>query len=296
MITGMRRSSLYVPGDSEKMLGKSAGADADLILLNLEDGVAASVKDRARDNVVRALASLDFGSREVVVRVNGIGTEAGARDLAAVLPLKPDGICLPKVQGAAEIRAAGETLRALEAANGIDSGKTAIHAMIESAAGVLKSAEIAGASSRMASLIFGSADYAMDVRCRPGENREELALALQGLVLAARAAGIDAIDAPCFDIRNEELLRRECTQARRLGFDGKNALHPGQLKTINEMFDATPEEVAWATEVLAGMAEAEGRGRSVALLDGRLIDDPHRAVAERILRRHAARRTGSVPR
>ncbi len=157
--------------------------------------------------------------------------------------------------------------------------------MIESAAGVLHSPEIAAASPRMASLIFGSADYATDLRCQPGEDRMELLLALQMIVTSARAAGIDAIDAPCFDIRNRELLDRESIHARRLGFDGKSVLHPDQLELVNRIFDVTPDEIAWAEQALTELNEAEKRGKALTTVDGKLLDNPHRTAAERILRR-----------
>jgi len=246
MITGLRRTALYVPCDSEKMLQKALSADSDVLVLNLEDGVALSRKDLARENLVRALNSLDFGAREIVVRVNSIVSEIGRHDLAATVPCRPDGICFPKVEKAADMHAADTTVLELEIGHGLPEGALKFHAMIESAAGVLRAAEIAAASPRMASLMFGSADYETDVRCRPGEDRIEIMLALQMIVLGARCASIDAIDAPCFDIRNFDLLRRESVQARQLGFDGKTVLHPGQLAIINEVFDVTPEEIAWA--------------------------------------------------
>jgi citrate lyase subunit beta/citryl-CoA lyase len=141
----------------------------------------------------------------------------------------------------------------------------------------------------MASLIFGSADFSSDVRCRPGGDRAEIGLALQMIVLSARSAGIDAIDAPCFDIRDPDLLQRESLQARRLGFDGKSALHPDQLEIVNRVFETTPEEIAWAERVLAGLDEAETRGKALTTVDGKLLDNPHRAAAERILKRRTAR-------
>jgi citrate lyase subunit beta/citryl-CoA lyase len=150
---------------------------------------------------------------------------------------------------------------------------------------VVHAAEIASASPRMASLIFGSADYAADVRCRPGEDRLEILLALQMIVVAARSAGIDAIDAPCFDIRNHDLLARESAQARRLGFSGKSALHPDQLAVIHQTFDVTLEEIAWAERIIAELNEADRRGKALTTIDGNLIDNPHRAAAERILKR-----------
>jgi citrate lyase subunit beta/citryl-CoA lyase len=285
MAEKIRRSALYVPGDSERMLQRSVAIAADVLLLNLEDGIDISKKDAARTNIVNTLNNMDFGDHEVVVRINDPGTETGRRDLAAIVPLSPDGICLPKVEKAAEVSDVCNVIRELEECHGISRGTVGLHAMIESAAGLLHASEIAAASSRMSSLIFGSADYATNVRCRPGEDRFELLFALQMIVTSARAAGIDAIDAPCFDVANHDLLEREAEYARRLGFDGKSAVHPGQLAVINRIFDVTDEEVAWAEKVLAELDEAETKGKALATLDGKLIENPHRAAAERILSR-----------
>mgnify|MGYP000955101649 CR=1 FL=1 len=290
MIGDMRRSVLYVPCDSETKIGRAARIPADVLLFNLEDGVAASHKDAARAAIARALGGGGLGGREHVVRINSLASDTGARDLAAVVPGKPDGICLPKIEGAGQVEEADARIRDLEILHGIPEGTIGLHAMVESAAGVLAAAEIAAASPRMASLIFGSADFALDLRCRPGKDRAEFLLAMQMLVLAARAAGIDAIDAPCFDIRDPEQLRRESAAARRLGFDGKSALHPGQLDVIHEAFDVSPEDLAWAEKVLEELDAAERRGRALAVLDGTLVDNPHRAAALRILRRRPAGR------
>jgi citrate lyase beta subunit len=281
----LRRSALYVPGDSKRMIEKATAIPSDMLILNLEDGVALSEKSSARANIADALKDLDFGTRETVVRVNPLSGEFGPGDVAGIVASRPDGICLPKVETAAEIQAAAAAILAAERANRLPEGCTKLHAMIESAAGVLRSADIAAASPRMASLIFGSADYASDLRSLPGEDRVELLLALQWIVTAARAAGIDAIDAPCFDYRNPDLLRRESAQARRIGFTGKSALHPDQLGTINEIFDVTPEEIAWAEKTIAELDNAENRGKALSTIDGKLIDNPHRAIAERILLR-----------
>ncbi len=285
MVTGNRRSLLYVPGDSRKMLQKSLTIPADVLVLNLEDGVSASRKDEARDNVVWALATLDFGSHEVVVRVNSLGSEVGHRDMAAAVHGRPDGICLPKVESPGEIEQADAGVREFEARCDLRPGSLRFHAMIESAAGVLNAPGIARSSARMTSLVFGSADYSAQVRCRPSEDRLEVLMALQLIVMSARSAGIDAIDAPCFDVEDPALLRRESMQGRRLGFDGKSALSPRQVGTINEIFDVTAEEAAMAERVLEALDGAELGGRSLTTLDGSLIEDPHRTVALRILRR-----------
>ena len=285
MITGLRRSALYVPCDSERMIRKALEVPADLILLNLEDGVTISRKETARAQAVRALTELDFGARETVVRINSLESDTGRSDLASIVPCRPDGICLPKIETLAAIHEADAALRELETHCGIPEGHLKLHAMIESAAGVLSARDIAAASVRMASLIFGSADFSSDMRCLSGEDRSELLLALQMIVTGARAASVDAIDAPCFDLKNSCLLRREAEQARRFGYDGKSALHPGQLAVINEVFGVTPEERAWAEKVLVELDEAEDRGRALSTLEGQLIDNPHRAAAERVLRR-----------
>ena len=293
MKTDSRRSVLYVPGDSEKMLQKASGVASDVLMLNLEDGVSSSKKEEARRNVVQALRSADFGNREIVVRINDVNSILGRSDLAEVVPGCPNGICLPKVEKAAEIRYASGAILELERSNGMREGSVSLHAMIESAAGVLRALDISMASPRMASLIFGSADYTNDIRCRPGDDRSELSFALQMIVTSARAAGIDAIDAPCFDIRNKVLLESESIHARRLGFSGKSALHPDQLDVINRIFDVTAEEIAWAERVIAELDEAENRGKALTTFEGRLLDNPHRAAAERILRRTGSDRSRS---
>ncbi len=285
MIGELRRSALYVPGDSPRMLEKAADISADLLLLNLEDGIAQAKKAEARAHVGEALRSTRFAGKEVVVRVNSLESTTGREDLAEIVPCHPDGICLPKIEKAGDIHSADTALLELEIGFGLQEGALRLHAMIESASGVLHAAEIAAASQRMSSLIFGSADYLSDVRCRVGEDRTEILFALQMIVTAARSAGIDAIDAPCFDLRNPERLRLEARQARRLGFDGKSALRPDQIAIIHEEFDVTAAEVAWAEKVIAELNEAEKRGKALSTLDGLLIDNPHKAAAERILRR-----------
>jgi citrate lyase subunit beta/citryl-CoA lyase len=285
MTTGLRRSLLYVPGDSRKMLQKSLTVPADVLVLNLEDGVSAASKDEARENVLWALGTLDFGRYEVVVRVNSLASAIGSRDVAAVVTAHPDGICLPKVESATEVESADATVRGLEADCGLPAGSLRFHAMIESPAGVLNAPAIARCSARMASLIFGSADYSAQMRCRPSEDRLEILTALQWIVTSARAAGIDAVDAPCFAIGNDALLRRESIQGRRLGYDGKSALNPRQVGVINDVFDVTAEDAAMAEHVLVALNAAEGGGRSLAVLDGSVVENPHRAEALRILRR-----------
>jgi citrate lyase subunit beta/citryl-CoA lyase len=289
MNDNLRRSAIYVPGDSKKMLQKAATVASDVLVLNLEDGVALSQKSIARRNVADMLKEGIYAHQEIWVRVNPLSNEIGMSDLAEIIPRCPDGICLPKVESVEEIKIADRFILELEIKNGLPEGDIGLHAMIESAQGIVRASEIAAAVPRMSSLIFGSADYASDVRCQPGEDRVELLCALQMIVISARAAGIDAIDAPCFDIRNYDLLNREAAGARRLGFDGKSALHPDQLAIINRVFDITDEEIAWAETTLAELDAAENRGKALTTVGGKLIDNPHRAAAQRILNRKNSR-------
>lgn len=279
----LHRSLLYVPGDREAMLAKAAGRGADGLILNLEDAVAAANKDAARSLVARALATLDFAGAEVIVRINPLATEAGQRDLAAVVPAGPDAILLPKVSSAEAVCAAAAALAQLEAEAGLPTGRTKLMCMIESAAGVIAAAEIAACDPRVAALIFGANDLAEDLGCAPAPGQGILLHAACQVVLAARAAGVDAIDTPHMAIGDAEGLARSAALARDLGFAGKSAIHPGQVAAINAAFAPTPEQVRWAERVLALVPDGNEAALGAALLDGQLIEAPHVARAKRIL-------------
>ncbi len=278
-----RRSLLYVPGDREAMLAKAAGRGADGLILNLEDAVAPANKDAARAAVVNALAELDFGRAEVCVRVNPPETEAGQRDLAAVVPAGPDAIVLPKVGSVEVVRGAAAIVTRLEAAAGLPAGRVRLMCMIESAAGVVAAAQIAGCDQRVAALIFGANDLAEDLGCAPLPGQGLLLHAACQVVLAARAAGIDAIDTPHMNIQDAAGLHAAARLARDLGFAGKSAIHPGQVAAINAAFTPTAEQVAWAERVLALVPGGDEQALGAALLDGQLIEAPHVARAKRIL-------------
>lgn len=279
----LRRSLLYVPGDREAMLAKAAGRGADGLILNLEDAVAPANKDAARALVARALTTLDFAGAAVIVRINPLATEAGQRDLEAVTPAGPDAILLPKVGSADEVRAAAAVLVRLEAAAGLPAGRVRLMCMIESAAGVVAAAGIAACDPRVTALIFGANDLAEDLGCAPAAGQGILLHAACQVVLAARAAGADALDTPHMDLRDGEGLARSAALARDLGFTGKSAIHPAQVAAINAAFSPTAEQIAWAERVLALIPGGDERGLGAVLLDGQLIEAPHLARAKRIL-------------
>jgi citrate lyase subunit beta/citryl-CoA lyase len=279
----LRRSLLYVPGDKETMLAKAAGRGADGVILNLEDAVAPADKAVARQAVVHALQTLDFGRTEAIVRINPPDTDTGYRDLLAVAPLAPDAILLPKVGSAEEVCFVAWTLERLEALHGLPAGRIRLMCMIESAAGVLNAAETAACHPRVSALVLGAADLSTELGCTVTEDGRSLLAAASRVILAARAAAVDAIDTPYMKLDDAAGLARSSRQARELGFDGKSAIHPAQIAAINTAFSPTAEQVAWARRVLALAPGGDANRLGAAVLDGQLIETPHLRRAERIL-------------
>jgi citrate lyase subunit beta/citryl-CoA lyase len=279
----LRRSLLYVPGDKEAMLAKAPSRGADGLILNLEDAVAPASKQVARLAVADALRTLDFGRAEAIVRINPPDTDAGYRDLLAVTPLAPRAILLPKVSSIEEVRFVAWTIARLEELHNLPAAQIRIMCMIESAAGVLNAVEIAACHPRVAALVFGAADFSMEVGCAITEDGRSLLAAASRIILAARAAGIAAIDTPFMKLDDPEGLARSSRQAHELGFDGKSAIHPAQVGPINAAFSPTAEQVAWARRVVALAPDGDIARLGAAVLDGQLIEAPHLKRAERIL-------------
>ncbi|MBM4456620.1 MAG: CoA ester lyase [Chloroflexi bacterium] len=278
----LRRSLLYVPGDREAMLAKAPQRGADGLILNLEDAVAAIYKELARETVARALQTVDFGPAEVIVRINGLETDTGYRDLLAIAALGPHAILLPKTRSVEEVRFAAWTIGRLESLHGAAADAIAIMCMIESAAGVLAAAEIAACHPRVTALVFGAADFCAEIGCTPAADDLALLHALNQVVLAARAAGIDAIDAPHMRLDDPAGLARGAEIARNLGFAGKSAIHPAQIAAINAAFSPTTEQIIWARRVIEALGDDEARA-GATLLDNQLIETPHLRRARRIL-------------
>jgi citrate lyase subunit beta / citryl-CoA lyase len=279
----LRRSLLYVPGDKEAMLAKAPSRGADSVILNLEDAVAPANKETARQAVAHALQSLDFGRAETIVRINPPDTDTGYRDLLAAVPLAPRAILLPKISSAEEVRFVAWTIDRLEAFHGLPAGQIRLMCMIESAAGVLNAQAIAACHPRVTALIFGATDFSMEVGCTFTEDGRSLLAATSHIILAARAAGVDAIDTPYMKLDDAEGLARSSRLARELGFDGKSAIHPAQVAALNAAFSPTAEQINWARRVLALAPDGDITRLGAAVLDGQLIEAPHLRRAERIL-------------
>ena len=273
-----RRSLLFSPGDRPELMRKAPATGADVVCYDLEDAVAPGEKDDAREAVREVLADPAFDPDcEVSIRVS---TEAAAADLDAVVDdagddLRLDAVMVPKVAEAADVTWVADLLDEHD-------HERPLLALVESARGVLNAAEIADAPAADA-LVFGAEDLAADMGATRTDEGTEVLHARQQVVLAASAAGIDAIDTVHTDFGDEAGLRRETRTAREFGYDGKMAIHPSQVAPINESFTPEPERVEWAEKVVAARDEAAAEGKGVFTVDGEMIDAPLVAQAERVL-------------
>jgi citrate lyase subunit beta/citryl-CoA lyase len=288
-----RRSCHAVPGSSERFLAKAPQLEADEVFLDLEDAVAPDEKDGARERVIEALRSLDFGDTTVVVRVNGTDTPHYYRDLIAVVEQAGrhvDAIMLPKVRTPGDVEMTAKLLTQIELANDLEVGRIGIEAQIEDATGLLACEAIAAASERMETLIFGPGDYSAAVGipvttiggAPDGYPGDHLNYVYSRLVVAARAAGIQAIDGPYARVGDDDGLRERARLARALGLDGKWTIHPGQIAIVNEVFSPSREEWERAEAMLAAYEDAHRAGRGAAVFEGEMIDEANRKMADRI--------------
>jgi citrate lyase subunit beta/citryl-CoA lyase len=288
-----RRSCHAVPGSSERFLAKAPQLEADEVFLDLEDAVAPDEKAAARERVIEALRTLDFGETTVVVRVNGTDTQHYYQDLIAVVEQageRLDAIMLPKVRTPGDVEMTAKLLTQIELACGLEVGRIGIEAQIEDATGLLACEAIAAASPRMETLIFGPGDYSAAVGipvttiggAPEGYPGDHLHYVYSRLVVAARAAGIQAIDGPYARVGDDEGLRERARLARALGMDGKWTIHPGQIAVVNEVFSPSREEWERAEAMLAAYAEAHRAGRGAAVFEGEMIDEANRKMADRI--------------
>lgn len=277
------RSVLYVPGSNARALQKATLLPADAIIFDLEDAVAEQQKADARALLARTLGDVDYGARAKLVRINALETRWGRADLdvlAAALP--PEAILLPKASSAADVAALARMLDARP-----ETADTRIWAMLETPLGALNALEIARAP-RMAGFVMGTNDLAASLGCRERADRMALLSALQMCLIAARVAGIVAVDGVFNAFQDQDGLRAECQQGRDMGFDGKSLIHPNQLAVANAVFAPSPTELDLARRQIAAFEAAQARGEGVAVVDGRIVENLHIVSARRALERGAA--------
>jgi citrate lyase subunit beta/citryl-CoA lyase len=271
-----RRSVLYMPGANERALEKAKTLPADALILDLEDAVAPDAKAEARKRVCAAVASGEYGERELVIRTNGLDTEWHADDLRAAAEAGPDAILIPKVNSAAEVH---QVERALSNA----PDHTAIWAMVETPIAMLHAHEIASASPRLTVLVMGTNDLAKELQAEHVPGRAPLLAGLSLALLGARAAGKVILDGVYNDVQDLAGFEAECLQGRQFGFDGKTLIHPKQIEPCNRVFAPSEEEVERSRRIIDAFEEASRAGRGVVTVDGRMIENLHVENARRVL-------------
>lgn len=280
------RSMMFVPGSNAAWLATVQVYGADFVMFDLEDSVAVREKDTARLLVREAIKSPIWAGREVVVRINGIETPFFHDDLEAVVSAGAAIIRLPMVRDAQMITDLDAELTVLERKYGIEEGRTKILAAVESASGVVNAVPIATASPRMMGIALAAYDYVMDMHTTHDAQADEsqLFFARCAILHAARVARIHCYDVVFTDVNNIEGFLREVAVIKKLGFDGKSLVNPRQIEPLHRAFAPTAREVTHARRVIQAAREAEEAGRGVASLDGKMIDAPIIAHAERTLR------------
>jgi citrate lyase subunit beta / citryl-CoA lyase len=277
-----RRSPLFMPGSNARALEKARNLPADVIILDLEDSVAADAKGLARDQIAQAIGAKGFGKREVWVRTNSLDTPWWADDSAMAGKARPDGILVPKVSSVEDLKAIGDRLSAINADPSIK-----VWAMIETARAVLDADRLAGASrdpkTRLAGFVFGPNDIARETRIRMMPGRAAMLPMITHCILATRAHGLEIFDGPYSDFSNVDGFGQECTQGRDLGFDGKTLIHPGQIEACNAIFTPPAEEVAHARKIIAAFEQPENVSRGAIRLDGQMVERLHADMARRTI-------------
>ena len=277
MQSTIRRTELTVPGHNLAMMTKAAASAADEVILDLEDACAVSQKIAARQTVIQALQTLDFGGKIVAFRPNGVHTHYHYRDIIEVVEAAGQhlhSIIIPKVERADDVLFVDRLLTQIEQNTGLPVGRIKLEVLIESARALLHVERIAACSSRMASLIFGLADYAGDIGARSTDDQWTTFLyPKHQIILAARAAGIDALDSVTFAFRDDEACRRDAANAAQMGFDGKWVIHPAQIPIVNAAFTPTAAEIAHAQRIISAYEQADSaEGRGAIVVDDAMID------------------------
>ena len=270
----LRRSMMFVPGNNPGMIRDAHIYGSDCIMFDLEDSVSINEKDAARFLVYKALTSLKYGKKELVVRINDLGSGLGVTDLEAMVRAQPDVIRLSKTETAQDVTDCETEIARIEREIGLPEGKTKMMAAIESAKGVLNAYDIARSSSRLIGIALGAEDYVTDLRTTRSPEGIELLFARSMIVNAARAAGIAALDTVYSDVNNEEGFIAEATLIKKLGFDGKSIINPRQIEPLHRVFTPTEKDIIKAKAIMEAIAEAELRGSGVASLNGKMIDKP----------------------
>jgi citrate lyase beta subunit len=280
-----RRSLLFMPGDSMRKIEKAAQWEVDTVIMDLEDGVAQNRKQEARATVAEALAKLQFGRRERLVRLNPLSTGLAEAEIAATAGGRPDGYILPKAENTQELRAVDRLLEAAEHGLELQGKSLRLFVMIETALGVMNLREIATATPRLEGLIFGAEDLAGDIGCVRTKGAWEVFYARSAVVTAAAAYRLQAFDMVFTDFHDAVGLEEESRHARQLGFTGKTCIHPNQTPIVNRSFSPSVAEIDHARRLVAAFDTQLAAGAGAFTFEGKMVDMPMLIAARKVLAR-----------
>jgi len=266
------RSILFTPGNNMRMIHKTPTLAMDAIILDLEDSVPMIEKDTARVFIRDTLELARSGGAEVYVRINGLTTGLTAQDCDFVIQKGIDGIMLPKVESKEDVLESEKIIEKLEKERGMELGSIVLIPTLETAKGVINVYEIATSSKRVIAIGFGAVDFTRDMGTSLSKEGTELFFARSQVAVAARAAGVQALDTVFIDLADKEGLIKDSQLAKQLGFKGKFLIHPSQIEPVNQIFSPLPKEIEYAKKVVSAFKEAEARGLGAASLEGRMID------------------------
>lgn len=281
------KSFMFVPGDSEKKLGKAQDLGADALILCLEDAVSEQNKPLAREMTTAYLNEWHGKSKpQLWVRINPISTEHMLKDLVSVMAGKPYGVFFPKPSTAEDFKALDNYMTILEQQHGIELGSTKVMSIAESCIGTLNQADFANVIPRLTAMTWGAEDMSADLGASTNKDENGAYFLVHQMnrancLLVTHAGDMQACDGAYLDFRNDDGLRDECLRARREGFTAKIAIHPAQVAIINECFTPSEEEISYAKRVV--QAFEDGNGAGTVGLDGKMLDKPHLKQAQQVL-------------
>ena len=268
------RSLLFVPAVRPRFIEKAPESGADAVCLDLEDSVPPAEKANGRDVLREIIPTLPRTGYKLFVRVNGLDTGLVETDLDAIVTPHLDGISLPKCNNPETLRQADAYLTYLERTRGLEPGHVKILPWIETAEALIKVADILQASGRLIGASIGGEDFANDMGVMRTRENTEILFARYQVATACAYAKILAIDSPVMDFRNQELLERDASFARSIGFRAKYCIHPDQVATVNRIFSPREEEINFARKVVAAYEEGEKQGHGAVSMDGEVVDWP----------------------
>ncbi len=271
-INPLKRSVLYVPASNSRALSKITALDADCYIIDLEDAVAPSAKEDARESACAFLETAQGGKDNIIIRINDLKCEWGEKDLSALVNAGAKTMLLPKVESAEDILKCSDLVPDVH-----------IWVMIETPLGVLNAYDIASANEQVKCLVMGTSDLVKDLRAEHVPDRLSVIYSLSHSLLCARAAGVDIIDSVHLDLHDNEGFAATCKQGKEMGFDGRSVIHPKQIHVANNIYSPSDEQIELARRMIEAHDKALQKGEGVAVLDGKLVENLHVEDAKRIL-------------